>query len=258
VERLRQRRLFARVEAGFWRQTPKVVDQVASLEQPRVLIVPFFITEGYFSARVIPEALGFSPNSPFPKQRFDGGREWIYTGPVGTHAGMTEVLIARAREIVAAHPVAAAPTLADISLFIAGHGTTQDENSRKGVERQVEQIRSRNLFGSVHGIFLEEAPFIQDSYRLAATPYLVVVPFFIADGLHCQEDIPVLLGEPPGLVQERLRAGRFTWENPTRRHGKTVWYTTSIGLEPLMGDVVWQRLEEASHVKKVCPAMNST
>ena len=39
-------------------------------------------------------------------------------------------------------------------------------------------------------------------HALAQTKNLVVVPFFISDGLHTQEDIPVLLGEP-----ERDRRG---------------------------------------------------
>jgi sirohydrochlorin cobaltochelatase len=56
-------------------------------------------------------------------------------------------------------------------------------------------IRARKIYAEVHAIFLEESPRISDCYSLAQTKNLVVVPFFISDGLHTQEDIPVLLGE---------------------------------------------------------------
>ena len=41
---------------------------------------------------------------------------------------------------------------------------------------------------------MEETPFIADWDKLAPTPNVVVVPFFISDGLHSYQDIPVLLG----------------------------------------------------------------
>jgi sirohydrochlorin cobaltochelatase len=73
-----------------------------------------------------------------------------------------------------------------------------------------------------------------------------MVPFFISDGLHSYEDIPVLLGEPERVVQERYRSGQPTWRNPTERQGKRVWYTSSIGMEPGIADVILARVREAA------------
>ena len=39
-----------------------------------------------------------------------------------------------------------------------------------------------------------EEPQIADCWRIAKTRNLVLVPYFISDGLHVSEDIPVLLG----------------------------------------------------------------
>src|SRR4051794_10733910 len=128
-----------------------------------------------------------------------------YCGPVGTHQSMTHVLLARAQDVVERHPFPRAPRSDEISLFIAGHGTTQNENSRASIERQVEMIRSRQEYAAVHPLFMEEEPRIGDCYRLAQTKNIVVVPFFISDGMHSREDIPVLLGESKQNVQERLR-----------------------------------------------------
>ena len=73
-----------------------------------------------------------------------------------------------------------------------------------------------------------------------------MVPFFISDGLHVREDIPVLLGEPQRVVQQRLQNGQPTWRNPTERKGKRLWYTASIGSEPLLANVILERVKEAA------------
>ncbi len=93
---------------------------------------------------------------------------------------------------------------------------------------------------------MEEAPFIKGCHQLAQTKNCVVVPFFISDGLHVVEDIPVLLGEPERLVKERLAAGQPTWRNPTEKHGKLFWYSPSVGTEPLLAEVILERVKESS------------
>jgi sirohydrochlorin cobaltochelatase len=107
-------------------------------------------------------------------------------------------------------------------------------------------IRALNLYAGVHDIFMEESPRIAHCYALATTKNIVVVPFFISDGLHVVEDIPVLLGEPERLVKERLSAGQPTWRNPTEKHGKRVWYSAAVGTEPLLAEVILERVREAA------------
>src|SRR5580765_5337750 len=58
---LRRRNLFAEVREAFWKQEPQVKNVLADIAEPRVFIVPLFISEGYFSSDVIPHALGFQP-----------------------------------------------------------------------------------------------------------------------------------------------------------------------------------------------------
>jgi len=158
---------------------------------------------------------------------------------------MTRVILARAREVVERFPFPRAPKPGEVTLFIAGHGTEKNENSRQPIDRQMELIRALNLYAGVYTIFLEENPRIPECYRLAQTRNLVVVPFFISDGLHTQEDIPVLLGEAKPAAQRRLAAGRPAWRNPTEKNGKLVWYTPAIGSEPHLADVILARVREA-------------
>lgn len=249
ADELRRRGLFAQVVAGFWKQEPNLAGVLRGVFAPRVFIVPLFISEGYFTEQVIPRELGLCRNDEpnFPRTQTRGAQTLYYCGPVGTHASMTSVILARARDTVEKYPAGATPSaLTDTTLFIAGHGTGNNENSRKAIERQVELIRPQKIFADVHAVFMEEEPRIADCYRLARTENVVMVPFFISDGLHSFEDIPMMLGESETDVRARLRAGQPTWPNPTVRHGKRVWYSPSIGNEPHLPDVILERVREMS------------
>jgi sirohydrochlorin cobaltochelatase len=243
---LRRRKIFAAVHEAFWKQEPQIKKVLAELSAPRVFIAPLFISEGYFSDEVIPRELGFA--SGFSTLNLQPST-LFYCRPVGTHDSMARVLLARANEIVETFPFPRAPKPRDITLFIAGHGTKKNENSRKAIERQVGLLRALNLYAAVHAIYLEESPRIADYPALAQTKYVVVVPFFISDGLHTQEDIPVLLGEAKRAVEQRLDAGQPAWRNPTEKNGKLVWYSPAIGSEPHLADVILERVREAARME---------
>jgi sirohydrochlorin cobaltochelatase len=93
---------------------------------------------------------------------------------------------------------------------------------------------------------MEESPRIAECHQIAQTKNLVVVPFFISDGLHVAEDVPVLLGEPERTVKERLAAGQPTWRNPTEKNGRLVWYSPAVGTDPGMADVILERVRDAA------------
>lgn len=245
---LRRRGLFAEVREGFWKQDPPVTRVAAELRSPRVFLVPLFMSEGYFSEEVIPQALGFRRGEPGRLDRVQrlGSQEWVYCRPVGMHPGMTRVILDRAVRTLKEHPFPRAPRCGEVTLMVAGHGTEQSATSRKSVERQVELLRAEGLFAAVHAVFMEEAPRIADGFGLVQTRNVVVVPFFIGDGLHVRQDIPVLLGEPERIVRERLRGGLPTWRNPTEKQGRLVWYAPSVGRDPLMAEVILDLVREAA------------
>ena len=247
ADELRRRNLFAQVLECFWKLEPSICGALRGVFAPRVFVVPLFISEGYFTEEVIPRELGLCRNDQpdFPRVQQRGTQTIYYCGPVGTHDSMTNVLLARAREIVEKYPVPRAPKPNQIALFIAGHGTGSNENSRQAIERQVELIGAQNLYAEVHAVFMEEEPRIGDCYRLARARNIVLVPFFISNGLHSYEDIPVMLGEPQETVQSRLKSGQPTWRNPTEKKGKLVWYTSAVGSEPHIADVILERVREA-------------
>ena len=255
ADELRAKGIFAEVLEAFWKQEPGIAGVLRGAFTPRIFVVPLFISEGYFTEQVIPRELGldFDGLARFPliQQRAAPAgvgfeqQTLFYCGPVGTHESMTEVLLARAAAIIRKHPFPRAPKPSETALFIAGHGTGNNENSRKAIEQQVEVIRKMNIYAEVHSAFMEEEPRIGDCYSMTAARNIVMVPFFISDGLHSYEDIPVMLGEPERIVKKRYAEGQPTWRNPTEKKGKLLWYTPSIGNEPMIVDVILQRVREA-------------
>jgi len=247
---MRRQGRFAEVAIGFWKEHPTLAGALRQTLAPRVFVVPLFISEGYFTEQVIPRELGLRPPGSAEVLRVHqrGDQLIHYCDPVGTHPLMTDLILDRAQAVVAEFPDEAGrvPEPADTTLFIAGHGTGNNENSRKAIENQVELIRQRGRYAAVYPLFMEEDPRIAECYSMGQTEDLVVVPFFISDGLHSYEDIPVMLGEPEALVQERFRLGAPTWYNPTRKHGKRVWYTPGIGRDSRLIEVIFERVIEAS------------
>ena len=237
---LRRRGLFADVREAFWKQEPKVAAVLGTIRTAQVVIVPLFISEGYFTEEAIPEALGFRQADEVSWSRVlkRDVQTLTYTRPVGSHPRMTEVLLHRAAEVVARYPFPRQPKPAETSLFIAGHGTERSTQSRLAIEQQVAAIRALKLFAEVQPCFMEEAPRIADIPTLALAKHVVVVPFFISDGLHVAEDIPVLLGEPAAVIQKRLAVGQPTWRNPTEKRGKLIWYAPAVGSDPGIAEVI--------------------
>ena len=150
---------------------------------------------------------------------------------------MTELLLHRAAEIAPGVPPR------ETSLFIVGHGTDLNDNSAVAAKREVERIAARGLYAEVLNAYMEEEPLISKWDEYATQPNVVVVPFFIADGLHSYEDIPVLLG----IATNRRGAASATQQeifrrNPYRLRGRTLYYASAIGTEPLFADVILEQV----------------
>ena len=84
---------------------------------------------------------------------------------------------------------------------------------------------------------MEEAPLISDWARLTTTPNVVVVPFFISDGLHSYQDIPVMLGIEPGPTAAASQRAIFR-RNPHQLQGRALYYASAIGTEPQFAEII--------------------
>lgn len=236
---IRRRGIFADVQCCFWKEEPSLRDALLMFQEGgvrEVFVVPNFISEGYFTQTVIPRELELTGRTT---ERIDG-QVWNYCEPVGNHAAMTELLLHRAREVAPGVPES------ETSLLIVGHGTSLNDNSAVAAKREVERISRLNRYAAVLNTYMEEPPLISDWAKLTETPHVVVVPFFIADGLHSYEDIPVLLGieaAPAGSASARRRAGEVFRRNPHRLHGRSLYYASAIGTDARFADVIVEQVE---------------
>ena len=202
-----------------------------------VYVVPNFISEGYFTQTVVPRELELSGRIT----KRSNGQIWRYSDPVGNHPLMTELLLKRARHIAPD----AAPT--ETSLLIVAHGTDLNENSAVAAKREAEKIRALGKYAAVLNVYMEEPPLVSDWRKLTATPNVVVVPFFISDGLHSYEDIPRLLGMIVARVVDRDQSGspppatahgEIFRQNPYAIYGRKLFYAPSIGTDPGFADII--------------------
>src|SRR2546421_2956934 len=240
---IRRRNIFADVQCAFWKEEPSLRDAVFLFDPDtikNVYVVPNFISEGYFTQTVIPRELEL--NGKTTKRA--NGQVWNYGEPVGNHPSITELLVERAREI--------APGVREneTTLLIAAHGTDLNENSAVAAKREAEKIRAFGKYAAVLNVYMEEPPLVSDWRKLTRTPNVVVVPFFISDGLHSYEDIPVLLGivdaaPSPRLSQEgatgrRVHHGRgeIFRQNPYAIDGRELFYAPSIGTDPGFAEII--------------------
>src|SRR5213595_2239292 len=184
---IRLREVFADVECAFWKEEPSLRDAIFAFDPEfvrEVYVVPNFISEGYFTQTVIPRELEL--NGRITKR--SSGQIWKYCEPAGSHASMTDLLLRRALEVAPGID----PT--ETSLLIVAHGTDLNENSAAAAKREAEKIRGLGKYAAVMNVYMEEPPLVSEWRKLTETRNVVVVPFFISDGLHSYEDIPRLIG----------------------------------------------------------------
>jgi sirohydrochlorin cobaltochelatase len=256
---IRRRQIFADVECAFWKEEPSLRDALFLFDPKsirEVYVVPNFISEGYFTQTVVPRELEL--NGCITQRT--NGQVWRYCEPVGNHPLMTDLLLKRA------HDVAPDAAPAETSLLIVAHGTDLNENSAVAAKREAEKIRALGTYAAVLNVYMEEPPLVSDWRKLTNTENVVVVPFFISDGLHSYEDIPRLLGikegrspDRPGGLETAAPLGRLGsrpslkgifQRNPYRIEARNLFYAPSIGTDPGVADII---IEQASSAKSYTP-----
>lgn len=231
---IRKRSLFADVHCAFWKEEPSLRDALFLFDPGQIAdvsVVPNFISEGYFTQTVIPRELELTGR----RTERSSGQKWHYCDPVGSHPAMTDLLLQRAAEI--------APGInpKETTLLIVAHGTDLNENSAVAAKREAEKIRATDRYADVLNVYMEEPPLVSNWASLVHTPNVVVVPFFIADGLHSYEDIPRLLGitsNDDGIKNMRADSGEIFRRNPYVVNGQHLFYARSIGTDSRIAEII--------------------
>ncbi|WP_136687067.1 CbiX/SirB N-terminal domain-containing protein [Halorhabdus amylolytica] len=259
ARRIRETGAFDTVRTAFWKEQPHFREALRTVSSEEVYLVPLFVSEGYFTEQVIPREFRLEDWDGWDSDgtsavsatlsAADTGQTVHYCGPVGTHDAMSDVIVRRAESVTGN------PDVGDgVGLAVVGHGTERNENSAKAVEYHADRIRARGRFDEVQALFMDEEPEVDDVTDYFASEDgevrsasghssgrdprdIVVVPLFIADGYHTQEDIP----EDMGLTDD-YRTG---WGTPASVDGHRIWYSGAVGTESLLAEVVVERAVDA-------------
>ena len=182
VQALRERNLFDEVRCALWKEAPyfsQILDRMSAIE---ITVVPFFMSEGYYSETVIPREMGLDG----PVTRLADGRTIRLTPPVGLDPMIAELIEQRARE---------AGADGSECLAVLGHGTERNPKSQENIFRQAERVRARGQFAEVLTVFIDQSPHYLELWEMTGMERVVVVPLFAADGWHVSETIPAEIQE---------------------------------------------------------------
>lgn len=191
AEALRARRLYDEVAVAFHQGEPGFGTVLDELQSDEITVVPFLISAGHFTAKVLPNAL--AQNRRYPELRLR------QTPAVGTHPGIAPLVARRATELMRDRGIERNAT----SLALVGHGTRRHPESRASTIQLAETLRRRRVAKEILFGFIDDDPPLETLVARATMQHVVVVPFLMG-GAHLSEDVPRLLGgrqpEANGLV----------------------------------------------------------
>ena len=126
-----------------------------------------------------------------------------------------------------------------IGMLLVGHGSKLPynkeliETTAEFIAEKTDEYIVKPGFMSINTPTVEEQ---LDAFRTEDINMLVVVPLFLARGVHIDQDIPGILGLPEGG-----RKGTF------RMNGKTVplVYANPIGSDPLLAELMLKNASDA-------------
>ena len=243
AKRLQKRGIFKEVRAGFWKENPSFQEVFHGLEAKEAIVVPWFLTRGYFVEKVLSEQFA---DTPIPTRIVE---------PLGSRPEVLQLMKKRAERLRTririririkklfdsllrkSRPeedrrweMGDGVKLEHISLLLASHGTPLHKGSRVAADGLAKEL-GKDGYKVSRAMFLEEEPKIAD-WRQVAAPEgpVMVLPHFLAGGLHGSEDVPGLLGIPHG---------REGWHEVD---GRWVGYGAPIGTPEEMEDLILKML----------------
>ena len=224
---IRDTTTIAEVKEAFWKEEPSFREVLRMLTSPTVIVVPLFMSEGYFFEEILPRELRLTGREPL-----DVDKDIRITPPVGTDPLIRIVIEHRAASIISKDM-----PLSQVALAVIGHGTERNKQSALSTLSHVKQLQESGRFGEVEAFFLDEGPYVEDVYTTFASSDIVVVPLFVADGYHTTSDIPRALGITPGSPSATTA--------PATVKERNVWYAGAVGTDPRMVDVILARAKAA-------------
>ena len=156
---------------------------VPDLPKGEVFLLPFFMSNGYFVTRRIPELFELEQG-----RRIHPDRQIFQCDALGIDPELAGIISSMAREICTGRDYSPA----DVHLVLVAHGSEKSRASAEATSLQKKTVERANEFTKVSAVFLNEAPFLDKwlAEQPEDGPPLVLIGLFAADGPHATEDVP--------------------------------------------------------------------
>ena len=213
ADTIRRMGMFHSVHCGFLKETPFIEECLDHVDAEKVIILPNFLAEGYYTNKVIPEKLQLE------KQ----GRKVTYLKPLGLQSFIQDVIIDLTERAMGDWRPE------ETTLMLLGHGSTKSATSKNTLLEHISALREKTNFAQITDLWLEESPFINEWKESAANKQVLFIPYLIADGQHGGWDMPEMIGMQRD-VYDQYKAHSVD--------GYSLKLTSALGKSPLMVELI--------------------
>lgn len=211
AETLRKRGIFTNVQHATLNGGPNPEDTLTQIGGAgRILILPYFMTDGYLSRLATTSHLGMHEKDP----------RIIVCPPIG----LSTELVCLAVNVAEETRKSKNWLENDWDVLLVAHGSSKDPASRCGAEKIGQSFVGRTSAVDVRTCFIEEVPFVQSVAKTLKRP-TAVIGLFAAPGGHALDDVP-----------EALEGVQIP-----------IHYSGAIGDDPRMADVIMATLKTEMH-----------
>lgn len=220
ADTVRRMGVFHSVHCGFLKETPFIEECLDHVEAERVIILPNFLAEGYYTKKVIPEKLRLEQQ----------GRPVTYLKPLGLDPFIQDVIIDLTERAMGDWKPE------ETTLMLLGHGSTKSATSKDTLLEHIAALREKMNFSQITDLWLEEPPFINDWQESAENKQVLFIPYLIADGQHGGWDMPEMIGMQRDVYDQYMAHSVG---------GYSVKLTPALGKSPLMVELILKLATQA-------------
>ena len=186
------------VEAGVMKGDPSIKDAWDHLTAPNRLLYPFFMSDGYFCTKILPQKVRTAIG--------DTNLELTPLPPFGVSQRLADGIIAAL--LVELDHLGRKGEKAPV--LIAAHGASVDKQSSRRAQELADALIASEHFGAVSCAFLDEAPYLEEVVP-EIDPATLILPHFNGLGSHSVDDMAELATICPEGVHFVAPVGGQHW-----------------------------------------------
>ena len=219
ASRLAKQDLFEQVLTTYHQGQPKFSQILEMISGNSAVVVPVFLSEGYYSKQVLPQQLRQA-------QGLASMKIWI-TPVVGTDFRLQKALLKRVEKIMQRFRWTPERT----TVVVLGHGTPRSKSSTLTTQKAADFLSCQGACEIVHSAFIDESPSPRAVLEGSNSNYCMVLPFFFGGGEHVDELAQLLelkvsqLGDSAGIAGRDIQGLEYFIDRP-------------IGEDPVMVEII--------------------